>query len=141
MLKIVETSLERDRESPNSRTRIYVSVKDESILENLINRRSRPKNLYREVLADFFTKHATDLHLRLEDVPAIVKASTWSQKAGCNCGCSPGFVINRGWSYGKVGWITVAGDEAKREDSPQAEEIAAGRAAQILADPTLRPLI
>lgn len=66
----------------DSATRIYVSIKNESILENLENRRHRPYNEYRKIV---------------QAVMAEVGLSgtlSWSQRAGCTfCPCSPGFIL------------------------------------------------
>ena len=67
----------------NSRPRIYVWPEDETIKENFENRRQRPYTIYKkEVLPQLFRK----LGLSPEKVG-------WSQKAGCSCPCSPGFVV------------------------------------------------
>lgn len=62
------------------RSRVYVWPVGETILENLQNRRNRPVADYRRVV----TKELRDAGLHGE--------LKWSQKAGCGCGCSPGFV-------------------------------------------------
>lgn len=63
--------------------RMYVSVTDESILDNLANRRRRPYNVYKTLLRD----------LRLWGILDLGKL-TWSQHAGCSmCPCSPGFIL------------------------------------------------
>lgn len=68
--------------APNSR--VYIWPEKESVLENLVNRRDRPVKLY---------KIAAEAAL---SVAMIAKTSLrWSQKAGCGCGCSPGFVAGR----------------------------------------------
>lgn len=67
------------------RARVYVDLDGESVLENMQNRRERPYNVYKtEVLPTLF---------RLLGIPAATKLS-WSQKAGCSCPCSPGFIDN-----------------------------------------------
>lgn len=63
--------------------RMYVSVADETILDNLANRKRRPYNVYKTLI------HSSDL----KNVIDISKLS-WSQSAGCSCPCSPGFVLN-----------------------------------------------
>lgn len=66
--------------------RVYFSHVDESILENFENRRSRPIEAYRKLMVDVIPMLAPF------GVPADVKYR-WSQKAGCPCGCSPGFIL------------------------------------------------
>jgi hypothetical protein len=66
-------------------TRVFVS-ENESVLENLVLRTSRPIELYREfaerALTELFGAHGVALR--------------WDRKAGCSmCPCSPGFVLVR----------------------------------------------
>ena len=63
--------------------RMYVTVADETIFDNLANRKRRPYNVYKTLI------HSSDL----KNVLDISKLS-WSQSAGCSCPCSPGFVLN-----------------------------------------------
>ena len=60
-------------------SRIYVHAVGESIMDNLMNRRSRPYRMYREMLSD----------------QPFMKDARWSQRAGCSCPCSPGFIADR----------------------------------------------
>ena len=60
----------------DSKARIYVWEEGETILQNLVNRRSRPTKLYRELLKD----------------QPFMQGARWSRTAGCGCGCSPGFI-------------------------------------------------
>lgn len=71
-------------ERPFSRVRLFLETKDETLCENLAFRHSRPYKTYKQfVLPTVFAK--------LKISPA--KAS-WSQKAGCSCGCSPGYLLD-----------------------------------------------
>lgn len=65
--------------------RIYVWPKDESILDNLFfGRHNRPYKMYRElILPTVFEELGWDPDTKVR----------WSQKAGCSCPCSPGFVV------------------------------------------------
>jgi len=66
------------------KARIYVWINGESIMEGLVNRRTRPYTFYRnEILPMLSTWIGVDLS-KLD--------MRWSQKAGCSCPCSPGFV-------------------------------------------------
>ena len=85
MFKVTENKrIARARSFPNSRynakTRIYVFQAKETILDNLINRRSRPRDLYRALVEQVY--------------PELTRSMRWSQKAGCSCGCSPGFIVD-----------------------------------------------
>lgn len=66
-----------------SRPRIYFFPEGETIWENLLNRHDRPHKVYREFLPEV---------LRSLGLPEDAKVS-WSQKAGCSCGCSPAFIV------------------------------------------------
>jgi len=77
-------SLSRARRS-YPEARIYIHPKNETILDNLTERHFRPYTLYRkEVIPELFRRLGLDLNK--------VKLS-WSQKAGCTCPCSPGFIV------------------------------------------------
>ena len=78
----------RSAEKPTNKTCIYVfdeRGKKETIIDNLMNRRNRPHKEYKTHLATVLNK---------SDIPvSFIKHAQWSQKAGCSCGCSPGFII------------------------------------------------
>lgn len=67
------------------KTCIYVFFSDEDVLSLIKTRYSRP---HKAVKTHFMTEI-----LMLAQLPTDTKMS-WSQRAGCSCGCSPGFVIN-----------------------------------------------
>ena len=74
---------EKNYKERSNKTVIHFFHENESILENLMERHSRPSKLYKEL----FPKIKAKLSLS-NDIEA-----TWSQKAGCSCGCSPGFIV------------------------------------------------
>lgn len=82
----------RDFTRYNSASRAYIFVNNESVLDNLVNRRSRPVAAYRSVLLDLY--------------PELEGRIRWSRTAGCGCGCSPGFIIDH----------TVRNDDRKPSD-------------------------
>jgi hypothetical protein len=67
-----------------ARTKVYV-WEQESVIENLINRRKRPTALYRTAA---FRALAQLGHVDIADVKLY-----WSRTAGCSCGCSPAFIL------------------------------------------------
>ena len=67
-----------------SSARVYFSHQGETFFENLAARHSRPVDLYRS----FLPQVAKELGL-----PPTTRFR-WSQKAGCQCGCSPGFICS-----------------------------------------------
>ena len=87
-LEVTYRRKENTRRDWNAKTRVYIWPEGETILENFANRRSRPINEYRSVLRQAFAQ---------EGIDASKLEYRWSQKAGCSCGCSPGFIID-GWS-------------------------------------------
>jgi len=70
------------------KTRIYVWPENETVLENLIERSTRPIKAYREVVNQALND------LGVDQSKLDIK---WTRKAGCQCGCSPGFVVD-GWN-------------------------------------------
>lgn len=76
-------SLERTPKSYNSHPRLHVSIKDETMIKNLENRHSRPYELYRPLLPEILKRAHLDETMKVK----------WSQRAGCSCGCSPGFIL------------------------------------------------
>ena len=71
------------RDERASRPRIYFFPEGATLRENLRNRHDRPHKVYREFLPEV---------LRSLGLPEDAKVS-WSQKAGCPCGCSPAFIV------------------------------------------------
>ena len=69
----------------SNRSRIYIWPEGETIMDNLQNRRTRPYSVFR--------KQVIPQVLEQLGWPADTKVS-WSQRAGCQCGCSPGFIVN-----------------------------------------------
>lgn len=110
-----------------SRTRVYFNHANESIMENLIARRSRPRDLY----ATYLPEVAEKLGL-----PRTTKFR-WSQKAGCECGCSPGFICVE--SYGKDVWVRLSADAPQVADD--AGEQVRVRLAQVIEAGLLPNLI
>jgi hypothetical protein len=79
------SEFQKDR---NKKGRIYVWPTGESIMENLMYRRSRPHTAWKKCLPLAFEAVGLDRDTKCG----------WSQKAGCSCGCSPGFVL-RDWTW------------------------------------------
>lgn len=90
------------------RSRIHVFPEGETIMENLANRRSRPIKLYRRVAEEALG--SLGVNMGMVDF-------RWSQKAGCSCGCSPGFVVD-GFDQAFEGsdvYVTIRGLEAAQD--------------------------
>ena len=82
----------RKGEPFRDRNKAYIFVSGESVIENLMNRRSRPYKFYQQnvlpiVLAEVKEKYP-DLQISLDP-----KDWGWRQSCGCSmCPCSPGFI-------------------------------------------------
>ena len=74
--------LQPSRREHNSKPRVYVHPNGEMVLENFAKRFDRPITVYR---------HAAKQALKELGIEGKLR---WSQKAGCSCGCSPGFVLD-----------------------------------------------
>lgn len=103
----------RQSDRPDGHSIAYVRVENENVLEDLVNRTSRPYTLW---------KNAVEEVLRSEGIE--FKALRWSQKAGCSCPCSPGFII-QGGPRGLNVHITLSADAPKAVDGPAREARAA----------------
>lgn len=67
----------------DKKMRVYLFPKNESVFENLLSRRARNKSLWRKMTLQILEKFGYN----------DVKIS-FSQRAGCQCGCSPGFIVD-----------------------------------------------
>jgi len=79
--------------------RLYLDLKKEILMDNLQNRRSRLHIEIKKVLS--LDKDLLQ-QLNIKDISQL----SWSQKAGCSCGCSPGFIISsqdKATDY----WLTI----------------------------------
>ena len=115
-------------------SRLYVCL-PETILENLENRRNRDVAVMRS--------HARIGIQMLNELPAgeaqlDVRGTKlrWSQKAGCNCGCSPGFILETHLWAQDIGYfdlhVTVVDTELEaRKERERAAQVESE--AQLLA--------
>jgi hypothetical protein len=99
----------------SGRATISVYVNEESIMENLIYRKSRPTKIYRDIINQVREQIQEEYKIDLSEF-------VWNQRAFCSCGCSPAFLVlsDRGWNIR----ITVSGL------ANVADEVAVDRAAQ-----------
>lgn len=83
-------------DSPFGPSIVYISIEDETMLDNLIERRNRPYERWKPIVEEALRDHG----IKFEEIK-------WNQKAGCSmCPCSPGFVIKSG-DIGRDIWITI----------------------------------
>lgn len=74
------------RDETHIKTRIYASPKGETVLDNFMGGRyTRPHQAVKALLVPGALQA-----LGLDPATRVF----WSQKAGCSCGCSPGFVAD-----------------------------------------------
>jgi hypothetical protein len=91
-------------EKASQKCRIYIHPESFSVAQNFIDRAYRggavePHKIYRKlVLPEVLEKLG---------LPADGVKFGWSRKAGCSCGCSPGFVCNSGHLFGKDVFVTI----------------------------------
>lgn len=90
----------------NGDTHVYVHIKTEGVMENLMNRRSRPYTTWKKELLPIAARLIeAETGLTMED------KARWSQKLGCSCPCSPGFRTKLYDEEGNVKpytvWITI----------------------------------
>lgn len=99
--------------------RVYLWPEGEGVLDNFVNRWSRPTTLYRKVAKAVLADLGIEGSLR------------WDQRAGCSCGCSPGFVLT-------IAPSTRAKDdrihELRCEGTPRAARVAQHEAWQARQD-------
>lgn len=89
----------RDYSSRSRRNQLYVfesssTGTSRNISEILQERYSKPYNFYRKEVIPVVKKWLT-AEGRVDVVQYLEGKWTWSQKAGCACGCSPGFLGDR----------------------------------------------
>jgi predicted DNA-binding WGR domain protein len=89
--------------------RLYVTdnfTKKETVFENLMNRRNRPHLAWKKLIMPQLKSLMNEVSL-----DAVNPKLSWSQKAGCQCGCSPAFILsdpfNPNASYGFDLFVTI----------------------------------
>jgi len=81
------------------RPRIYISIANETVLENLQNRTTRPTKTYKAIAQRVLQSLGLESDYKL----------SWSQYAGCDCPCSPGLigVPNDKWWGGPLAGLNI----------------------------------
>lgn len=88
----IKQDVRRRGEKKSSCPKMYIFIHDETIRENLLNRRTRPYNEYKKHIIpkvmESISKTHPQLFARIKDVKW-----GWDRYCGCqSCPCSPGFV-------------------------------------------------
>lgn len=96
MIKVNIEVRDRD-ENRLGNSKVYFFHKGESVLEDFGNRVARPQDLYKTYIPDVAEKMGLSRTAKF----------SWSQKAGCRCGCSPGFTSKK--VKGKDVFVTLEG--------------------------------
>ena len=112
ILEIKVMEAERPKRRPfMPRTRMHFFPKGETVLDNLFNRHDRPVPEFRALVEQVVAqlppldpKFGTERRL---------ESHRWSQRAGCSCGCSPGFILYGPGFYGYDVFVDVAMDFPK----------------------------
>lgn len=93
--------------------RVYIFVEGESIMENMVNRTSRPQLAYRrQIMPTVLEELGLEPDTRFR----------WSQYCGCSCPCSPGFIFEGRAMYEKDVFVTVTDDGSmKTTGGPRVE--------------------
>ena len=89
-MEIANVTVRHDNQSRSAKARIYFWPGKETVMENLVNRRSRPYNEFRKLMPQVFAKLRDEGVLSADVTPKV----RWSQYAGCSCPCSPGFIVD-----------------------------------------------
>lgn len=122
MITVIKVRHRRYMDDPRTyhgKTRIYIHVAGDC-------RFDRPYKLYRTYMPYILAKLG---------LPAGTKAS-WSQRAGCSCGCSPGFVLQaspyavaqaQGTSGTTDIFVTITGSADAKLKADANIEVMAGR--------------
>ena len=87
------TEVKVRRSERPQKTRIYIFEKGEGILENLMKRHGRPYDAYKKEVIPLVKEWLKQNKPDVTDLEAGRRIS-WNQKAGCSCGCSPGFIVD-----------------------------------------------
>ena len=92
---LVDQYESRSREPFVNKSKIYVFIKDETLYDNLMNRRERPHTLYKKELIpqalEKIKKKYPEVYDKLKDVKW-----SWRGHCGCSmCPCSPGFISDK----------------------------------------------
>ena len=95
-----ESYSSRKGEPYKSANKLYIWPTGESILDNLVNRRSRPHDFYKKEIIPVIMNQ---LQEQFPDEAKYIARENWGWRAKCGCSmcpCSPGFVQNVG-NYGQ----------------------------------------
>lgn len=130
--EVVVGSRERPFSTRWPRIYFWAADKEESVIEQFGNRWNRPYKLYRTLMPEVLLR----LGVRKD------AKYTWSQRAGCSCGCSPGFILKEkdsdgGWLGGRSVHVQVEGVPLTDVENADGSELAERRKVALENDPTM----
>ena len=88
-MKIKNARMQWSNQKRTTKSVLYFFPVGETIIDNLAMRRKRPIKEFRALIPEV----CAAVGLNMAD-----HKFSWSQKAGCSCGCSPGFVVKHLYS-------------------------------------------
>lgn len=101
-------SMDSVRRSRNPRVYAWTDSKFD-VVEDLTNRRRRPYQAWKPFVEEALHR----LGIRFDRL-------AWNQKAGCSCGCSPGFVlVGSTVPYNVDMWVTIKSEAPTVDESKQ----------------------
>lgn len=94
---------ERSGEPKRQYNKLYIWLSDETIIQNLVNRRSRPYTEYKKLVIPLLMDKLKTDHPTIYEKLKNDKWG-WNQNCGCSmCPCSPGFI----GSYSPYDYYTI----------------------------------
>lgn len=109
---------QRKGEPHRDKNKCYIWTSGESLMENLMNRHSRPYKYYQERVLPAILEEVTIKYPEYKINPGA-KGWGWRQKCGCgSCPCSPGFIQKDG-----SGTITISAEVEFFEEAVASSEL------------------
>jgi hypothetical protein len=106
-----ESYYSRKGEPYRDSNKAYIWVSGESLLDNLMNRYSRPHKFYQDNVLPEILKQVDREYPEFQ-ISTNQKDWGWRQKCGCSmCPCSPGFVQKKG-----IGHVTISAEVEFTQD-------------------------
>jgi hypothetical protein len=121
MVIVTTTLTVSKRHAEHQEMHVYFFHEDEDIVHNLAWRRDRPIQWYFELLPAILRD--AGIAVTQPEAQEPLSLGSWQQQAGCECGCSPGIVLNRPAQFDL--FVTIA-SRVEVSEAPAAANITAG---------------
>lgn len=92
-MKITIVPKSPTRQRGPRKVRLYIWPDNESIIDQLYARHHRPHDQWKKLIPSILEKLPMPAHMTMYLIDPRTPAK-WSQKAGCSCPCSPGFILD-----------------------------------------------